>query len=141
MNGFALSNASGLQLDFYLRIFIVTFLTGVFGMTAVYGILALRRYHREYRQQQQHGGNMLLLEQQLYMQKLQAGNHQEFVALFVAYLEKFVTKKPSDSLKSLLSGAHFSSSEIKHIIEVYYGNNELDSDLREKMIKELRIKS
>jgi hypothetical protein len=135
MNGFALSNTSGLQLDFYLRIFIVTFLTGVFCMTAVYGILTMRRYRKEYRQQQAFGGDMSLLEQQLYLQRLQAGNHQEFVTLFVAYVEKFVTKKPSDSLKGLLSGAHFSSSEIKHIVEVYYGNKELDSEIRAKMLK------
>jgi hypothetical protein len=141
MNGFALSNTSGLQLDFYLRIFIVTFLTGVFCMTAVYGLLILRRYRKEYRQQQEQGVDMMLLEQQLYLQKLHASHHQEFIALFVAYLEKFVTKKPSESLKSLLSGTHFSSSEIKHIIEVYYGDKELDSDLREKMIKELRGKN
>jgi hypothetical protein len=82
---------------------------------------------------------MLRLEQQLYLQKIQTGHHQEFVTLFVAYLEKFVTKKPSDSLKSLLSGAHFSSSEIKHIVEVYYGNKELDSGVREKMIKGLSL--
>jgi hypothetical protein len=55
MNGFALSNTSGLQLDFYIRIFIITFLTGVFCMTAVYGILTLRRYRKQYRQQQAHG--------------------------------------------------------------------------------------
>jgi len=103
MYGLALPNPEGLQFDFYLRVFGLWFLAGIFLLIALYGLYTMRSLRRQELSKQAHEQDANRLSKHMLVRKMQSANDQELVELLVAYLEKFTTKTKAHSLPSLLA--------------------------------------
>ena len=138
MNGMALANPAGLQLDFLLRVFGLRSLAGIFLLIAIYGFFTLKLYRKQTSSQAQHVHDTDRLSKQMIIQKMMHANDTEFVQLLVAYLEKFTTHTIAHSLTSLLAWAKFSDNEIAELKVINYGKWKLSKELREKILKRMK---
>jgi hypothetical protein len=99
----ALANPAGLQFDFALKVFGLWFLAGIFFLLAAYGVFTWRHFQKISRKGLGHQSELSRLQKQLHIQKMRAATDQEFLSLFVAYLEKFHTTSSAHSLSTLLA--------------------------------------
>ena len=137
MFGMALPNPAGLQIDFFLRVFGLRFLAGIFLLIAIYGFHSVRSYRRQELRRQAHSHDTDRLSKQMILRKMQGANDKELVELLVAYLEKFHTKSSAHSLSSLLAWAKFSENEIAQLKVINYGKWKLSSELKMKILQQV----
>jgi hypothetical protein len=103
MYGMALPNPAGVQIDFFLRVFGLRFVAGIFLAIAIYGFHSVRSYRRQELRKQSHHHDTDRLSKQMILYKMKGASDRELVELLVAYLEKFHTKSSAHSLSSLLA--------------------------------------